>query len=580
MQETSWSHQSLMGGLAGGWAYMTQDLVIDGTSRSVDGCRVIRASRALFPGDGPSVGGAVQDTLSVVMQAPDYTIPTMASIVPRIKLVSDRYSSLSDVWLEQGHYFVSRRYRDGSAGTLRLECVDAMRKADAPFLGQGAVGTWPQTDVDVVAEIAQRMGVAVDSRTAALMDQGFSVPLPGTDLTCRDVLGRIAALYGGNFHMSPTGELLLVPLWACLSDYQAAYGRPGISGRGRLLEGRSWTPYSRVVCNVSDKLYLEAGDDTGATLEYDCLWGTQASVDYVLAHIQGLTYVPYSCSKVFLDPAAELGDVVTIDDGEYSICSQDINILSALVPSDLEAPDGDEPQEEYQYLTSMQRTARRQMASDRIVSELVITAEGIVSTVQGLSDDVGTLSSRVSQLPGEILAEVADDYYAKRSSVAITTDGIEIASTGRILMDAGSTFEVYGGNISVDGQGNLSITGRITATAGTIGGCAITNGVLQVANANIASLNASKLVVAGQSIGSTSSKLDYLYADTVSASSVGAASVSAANVKVTQEVAFIHEEEGITYRDVTLSVRGVKPTSSGSYVSWAAICAGGSAVFG
>jgi phage minor structural protein len=40
---------------------------------------------------------------------------------------------------------------------------------------------------------------------------------------------------------------------------------------------------------------------------------------------------------------------------------------------------------------------------------------------------------------------------------------------------------------------NANISGTITATAGTIGGCSISNGVLQIANANIGSLNVDKL---------------------------------------------------------------------------------------
>lgn len=40
---------------------------------------------------------------------------------------------------------------------------------------------------------------------------------------------------------------------------------------------------------------------------------------------------------------------------------------------------------------------------------------------------------------------------------------------------------------------NANISGTITATSGTIGGCSITNGVLQIANANIGSLAVSKI---------------------------------------------------------------------------------------
>lgn len=67
-------------------------------------------------------------------------------------------------------------------------------------------------DVNVVNEIANEMGIAVDAKTTALMTAGFDVPFPA-QLTMREVLSNIAGLYGGCFVISDTNTLLLRCLW-------------------------------------------------------------------------------------------------------------------------------------------------------------------------------------------------------------------------------------------------------------------------------------------------------------------------------------------------------------------------------
>ena len=43
--------------------------------------------------------------------------------------------------------------------------------------------------------------------------------------------------------------------------------------------------YSKIIINVTDDLYYEAGDDTGRTLTISCPWGTQAMANNLLAQM-------------------------------------------------------------------------------------------------------------------------------------------------------------------------------------------------------------------------------------------------------------------------------------------------------
>ena len=64
-----------------------------------------------------------------------------------------------------------------------------------------------------VADIAARMGVAVDSRT--VLDAAFPMQYPVDDkgdMTMREALGRIAVANAGNWTITDEGKLLLVGL--------------------------------------------------------------------------------------------------------------------------------------------------------------------------------------------------------------------------------------------------------------------------------------------------------------------------------------------------------------------------------
>lgn len=92
---------------------------------------------------------------------------------------------------------------------LRIRAVDAMHKADEPFLQTADVGEWPRSAIAVLNEIAERMGVALDPRNQIT---DFMLVFPN-QCTMRDILMEIAAANAGNFIITDDDTLLLVPLF-------------------------------------------------------------------------------------------------------------------------------------------------------------------------------------------------------------------------------------------------------------------------------------------------------------------------------------------------------------------------------
>lgn len=216
----------------------------------------------------PEIGKAISSEISVDMVDPNVTLPKMAVIIPYFRAVglvsesetaeivdgiiemtdaenvngiltfdedSGVYISQADIltwaadhlvertseWLQNGVYYIdTRQHISGSFNTLRIHGYDATLKAEADYPSTNHA--WPYADNLVVEEIAQTIGVTVDSRTWNCINGTYDVQLP-TNYTMREVLESIASSYCGNFVMSAEGKLLFVPLYGFDPDIDGYY---------------------------------------------------------------------------------------------------------------------------------------------------------------------------------------------------------------------------------------------------------------------------------------------------------------------------------------------------------------------
>ena len=82
-----------------------------------------------------------------------------------------------------------------------------------------------------------------------------------------------------------------------------------------------YKPISRVTLLVDDENSLTAGDDTGMEVIASCPHATQPMVNALLQTMKGYRYQAYEAGAANIDPAAELGDGVTVG-GIYSPLSK------------------------------------------------------------------------------------------------------------------------------------------------------------------------------------------------------------------------------------------------------------------
>lgn len=123
-------------------------------------------------------------------------------------------------WIPKGVYFIDTR--EGDNDYVSIHGYDRMMMAEQPY--PSTEHDWPYSDIGVVNEIAQTIGVAVDDRTTELINQNFPIQLPeqyasdgseaiGDYFTMRDTLAGIAGLYGGSFIVNDFGKLQLLCPW-------------------------------------------------------------------------------------------------------------------------------------------------------------------------------------------------------------------------------------------------------------------------------------------------------------------------------------------------------------------------------
>lgn len=188
-----------------------------------------------------------------------------------------------------------------------------------------------------------------------------------------------------------------------------------------------YKPISRVTLLVDDENSLTAGDDTGMEIVASCPHATQAMVNALLQTMKGYQYQAYEAGAANIDPAAELGDGVTVG-GIYSPLSKlsDDGRGYAGISSPGEA----EMEDEYPAEGYITQEFNRKIAETR--SLITKTSEEIMLKVEGID--------------------------GKYTEVKTTLDGLTVT-------DASGTTKINGSSIKTDNLyvAAANITGTLTA---------------------------------------------------------------------------------------------------------------------
>lgn len=172
-----------------------------------------------------------------------------------------------------------------------------------------------------------------------------------------------------------------------------------------------------------DDLYYSAGNSNGTVLELENPWATQTIANNILTAISGYSYRPMQADGALLDPAAELGDGISVN-GVYSVLAKNDTTFGSLLVSDIAAPSDGELGHEYPYVSKQRRETQREI--DKANSSLTIQLDEIKGQV---TDDQGNYT---------VVTIKSDGLYVGGQSATLDGDNITSGTIGTTQIAGGA----------------------------------------------------------------------------------------------------------------------------------------------
>lgn len=205
--------------------------------------------------------------------------------------------------------------------------------------------------------------------------------------------------------------------------------------------GKPSLPVSGVYLKVDGETGYMAGDESGLVIECECPWGSAEMAYNILAKMKGFVYEPFSGTDALLDPAAELGDAITVG-GHYGILATLGRNLNWQSSATVGAPSTDEIEDEYPYQSKQKRQTDRVLA--KAYSRISKTAEEIrLEVVKKIDEDAA--NTLISAAIGKIELSVSS----------------KNGSTSFVLTDGTAEISAQTLNLTVPA---VNISGKLTAS--------------------------------------------------------------------------------------------------------------------
>ena len=212
-----------------------------------------------------------------------------------------------------------------------------------------------------------------------------------------------------------------------------------------LTEADKLQPYSKVTVTDGTNSYT-SGDNTGRelTVNVPLLPTTNGATlaANILAAVKNYRYQPYEAADALLDPAAELGDGVTVG-GIYGGIHAKTTTFSRLFRATVSAPAEEEIDNEYPYLSAQERDAVRQKKQTAQNTADIATN---TSDIETNADDIATNASAITSIQADI-AEFGNVYATKAYVGTLVANEVkaQTASFNSLFTNAG-----YSGDLTTN----------------------------------------------------------------------------------------------------------------------------------
>ena len=234
-----------------------------------------------------------------------------------------------------------------------------------------------------------------------------------------------------------------------------------------------YKPISRVTLLVDDENSLTAGDDTGMEVIASCPHATQPMVNALLQTMKGYRYQAYEAGAANIDPAAELGDGVTVG-GIYSPLSKLSDDGRGY--AGISSPGETEMEDEYPSDGYITQEFKRKVAETR--SLITKTSEEIMLKVEGID---GKYTEVKTTLDGLTVTDQSGTTKIKGSSIETGSIAANSISADKLNLTGSITF----GDLDANAQNSINTANSNASTAIAAAGNAqaAANGAVQKVSA-------------------------------------------------------------------------------------------------
>lgn len=221
-----------------------------------------------------------------------------------------------------------------------------------------------------------------------------------------------------------------------------------------LKESDKLQPYTKVTVTDGTNSY-SSGTDTGRELlvEVPVLPNGDGATlaANILNSVKNYQYRPYEADSALLDPAAELGDGITVG-GVYGGIHAKATTFSRLFRANVSAPAEEEIDSEYPYLSAQERDAVRQKKQTaKNTSDIAANTADIAGNTSDIKENAGGIAANASAI-SSISADIANfgEVYATKASVASLS--AKVANIESLFSG-----NVYSGNVNSNSVATLSL---------------------------------------------------------------------------------------------------------------------------
>ena len=177
------------------------------------------------------------------------------------------------------------------------------------------------------------------------------------------------------------------------------------------------------------------GTSSGRQLECDNPWATAQIANDVAAKISGFAYQPLKAGGAVVNPAAELGDGITVDGVSSRILDQQLN-LGRRNLSEISAPADNEIDHEYPYQDHVEREVDRQKKENE-------------SSFSDVASGMGGLSNRLGDAEHDISVNAHDISVNASGIVSLNAKVLNIDTSLTTLTGALSVGSVIAANKAI-----------------------------------------------------------------------------------------------------------------------------------